>query len=69
VRNIIGTLVYVGMGKHPPAWVRDVLESRQRASAAPTFGPEGLYLEAVEYAPQWNLPTARSAQTALPVEF
>ncbi|MGH8736331.1 MAG: tRNA pseudouridine(38-40) synthase TruA [Burkholderiales bacterium] len=69
VRNIVGTLVYVGMGKHPPTWVRDVLVSRERACAAPTFGPEGLYLEAIEYAPQWDLPTGRRALTALPVEF
>ena len=25
VRNIVGTLVYVGKGKHPPQWVRQVL--------------------------------------------
>ena len=69
VRNIVGTLVYVGMGKHSPAWVRDVLASRERARAAPTFGPEGLYLEAVNYGPQWELPTARRAPAALPVEL
>ena len=69
VRNIVGTLVYVGMGKHSPAWVHDVLASRERARAAPTFGPEGLYLEAVDYAPRWHLPTGRRAPTALPVEL
>ncbi|MGA7986615.1 MAG: tRNA pseudouridine(38-40) synthase TruA [Burkholderiales bacterium] len=69
VRNIVGTLVYVGMGKHPPAWVRDVLASRERARAAPTFGPEGLYLEAVEYAPKWGLPSGRRVPNALPVEI
>ena len=31
VRNIVGTLVYVGNGKHPPAWVGEVLASRDRA--------------------------------------
>ena len=56
VRNIVGTLVYVGKGKHPPAWVSELLASRERAKAAPTFGPEGLYLEKVEYEPQWGLP-------------
>lgn len=56
VRNIIGTLVYVGKGKHPPQWVLEVLRSRDRARAAPTFGPEGLYLERVEYEPVWGLP-------------
>jgi tRNA pseudouridine38-40 synthase len=56
VRNIVGTLVYVGKGKHPPQWAKKLLESRDRALAAPTFGPEGLYLEAVEYEPSWGIP-------------
>jgi len=67
-RNIVGTLVYVGKGKHPPQWAGRLLESRDRARAAPTFGPEGLYLEAVEYEPHWNLPAVESGKTALPVE-
>jgi tRNA pseudouridine38-40 synthase len=56
VRNIVGTLVYVGKGKHPPAWVKDLLASKERSKAAPTFGPEGLYLEKVEYESHWGLP-------------
>lgn len=56
VRNIVGTLIYVGKGKHPPQWVLEILHSRNRARAAPTFGPEGLYLEKIEYAPRWGLP-------------
>ena len=56
VRNLVGTLVYVGKGKHPPRWVGDLLRSRDRAKAAPTFGPEGLYLETIEYEAQWGLP-------------
>ena len=56
VRNIVGTLIYVGKGKHPPAWVSELLLSKNRNSAAPTFGPEGLYLEKVEYEPHWGLP-------------
>jgi tRNA pseudouridine38-40 synthase len=56
VRNLVGTLVYVGKGKHPPGWVRELLDSRDRAQAAPTFGPEGLYLERIEYEAKWSLP-------------
>ena len=56
VRNLVGTLVYVGKGKHPAGWAKQVLESRDRARAAPTFGPEGLYLEKVEYEARWGLP-------------
>jgi tRNA pseudouridine38-40 synthase len=56
VRNLVGTLVYVGKGKHPPEWVRAVLASRERGRAAPTFAACGLYLEDVEYADNWGLP-------------
>ena len=60
VRNIVGCLVYVGKGKHPPAWLAEVLASRDRRRAAPTFSPDGLYLAAVEYAPGWELPAFAS---------
>ena len=56
VRNLVGTLVYVGKGKHPPQWVNELLRSRDRAKAAPTFGPEGLYLETIQYEAKWQLP-------------
>jgi tRNA pseudouridine38-40 synthase len=56
VRNIVGTLVYVGKDRRPAQWVKEILDSRDRSRAAPTFAPEGLYLEAVEYDRKWNLP-------------
>ena len=56
VRNIVGTLVYVGKEKHPPSWVREVLLSKNRSKAAPTFGPQGLYLEKIQYDARWGLP-------------
>jgi tRNA pseudouridine38-40 synthase len=66
-RNIVGSLVYVGAGKQPPSWARSVLDSRDRARAAPTFAPEGLYLEAVEYEAKWQLPARRQSARPLPV--
>jgi tRNA pseudouridine38-40 synthase len=68
VRNIVGTLVYVGKGKHPPQWAGQLLQARERARAAPTFGPQGLYLEAVEYEPRWEIPAVAAGKAALPVE-
>jgi tRNA pseudouridine38-40 synthase len=56
VRNIVGSLVYVGKGKHAPQWLREVLLSKHRSKAAPTFGPEGLYLESIEYEARWGVP-------------
>lgn len=56
VRNLVGTLIYVGKGKHPPQWALEILASKNRARAAPTFGPEGLYLERIQYEARWGLP-------------
>lgn len=56
VRNVVGCLVHVGKGAAPPEWVAEVLAGRDRARAAATFGPEGLYLARVTYPERWNLP-------------
>jgi tRNA pseudouridine38-40 synthase len=56
VRNLVGALVYVGKGSLAPAQVRDILLSRDRGKAPPTFAPEGLYLQNIEYEPKWGLP-------------
>ena len=56
VRNIVGSLVYVGAGRQPVTWMRELLESRERSRAAPTFAAEGLYLERIEYPSHWGLP-------------
>lgn len=65
VRNLVGCLVQVGKGARAPGWVAEVLESRNRANAAPTFGPEGLYLTAVAYPGQWRLPSPAPMLTLL----
>lgn len=56
VRNIVGSVVYVGNGKHEPAWLAEVLASRDRALAAPTLDAAGLYLAHVSYDAKWGLP-------------
>jgi tRNA pseudouridine38-40 synthase len=56
VRNVVGCLVYVGKGAQPPSWLKDVLDGRDRARAAPTFSADGLYLTSVAYPERWNLP-------------
>ncbi|WP_025916349.1 tRNA pseudouridine(38-40) synthase TruA [Herminiimonas sp. CN] len=56
VRNIIGSLIFVGNGKKSPDWLKDVLEGRDRKYAAPTFMPDGLYLAKIEYDRKWRLP-------------
>jgi tRNA pseudouridine38-40 synthase len=56
VRNIVGSLVHVGCGRQRPDWIGELLESRDRRRAAPTFAAAGLYLSAVDYADHWQLP-------------
>ena len=66
VRNIVGTLIYVGNGRHTPAWVGEVLAARERGRAAPTFAAEGLYLERVAYAGRWGLPSRARDDLGIP---
>ncbi|MDO4682560.1 MAG: tRNA pseudouridine(38-40) synthase TruA [Lautropia sp.] len=56
VRNLVGSLVYVGDGRRPPGWLGEVLAARSRKVAAPTFAAGGLYLRSVRYEPRWGLP-------------
>jgi tRNA pseudouridine38-40 synthase len=50
VRNLVGTLVEVGLGRQPPAWIDAVLAARDRAAAGRTAPAFGLTLEWVRYA-------------------
>jgi tRNA pseudouridine38-40 synthase len=49
VRNIVGTLVEVGLGARAPASLAEVLASGDRSRAGPTAPPQGLCLEQVFY--------------------
>jgi len=49
VRNIVGTLLEVGLGKEEPQYIKDVLESLDRTKGGITAPPQGLYLYNVEY--------------------
>jgi tRNA pseudouridine38-40 synthase len=59
VRNIVGSLVYVGADRRPPQWLLQVLRSRDRTQAAPTISAAGLYLAGVRYDPKYELPQGR----------
>jgi tRNA pseudouridine38-40 synthase len=64
VRNIVGSLISTGNGTHPPQWIKELLEGRDRKHAAPTFMPDGLYLAKIDYDPKWRLP--QEAAQAMP---
>ncbi len=57
VRNIMGMLVVIGQGRHPPSWMHQVLAARSRDVAAPTFAAEGLYFLGPTYDVQHGIPT------------
>ena len=56
VRNLVGTLVYIGKGTQPAGWVDELLQMKDRKLAAPTFSPDGLYFRGPIYEPHWGLP-------------
>ncbi len=66
VRNMVGALVWVGLGRRSPDWVAEVLESRDRRQAAATFAPDGLYLTGVRYGCEWGLPEVEQRLPGLP---
>jgi tRNA pseudouridine38-40 synthase len=49
VRNIVGTLVDVGLGKLTHSDFKDILESKNRSNASATAPPHGLFLMEVKY--------------------
>ena len=66
VRNIMGCLIAVGSGTRPPAWMAEVLASRDRDRAAPTFSPDGLYFVGPYYDARHAIPQHTPAMDWLP---
>lgn len=62
VRNIVGTLVYVGKGALAPVDVAALRDAQDRRHAPPTFMPDGLYLAGVGYPDSFDLPSQGEAQ-------
>lgn len=60
VRNIVGTLLLVGTGREEPAWLQEVLKSKDRRLAGMTASPEGLYLTNVVYPNCFNIPERKA---------
>ena len=56
VRNIVGALVYVGIGRWTVEHFQAVFEARNRTLGAPTFAPDGLYFCGATYPEVCNIP-------------
>ena len=66
IRNIMGCLLAIGQGSHPPEWLLEVLAARSRNAAAPTFSPDGLYFLGPVYEAHHGLPERATAYDWLP---
>jgi tRNA pseudouridine38-40 synthase len=55
VRNLMGSLMEVGLGRQPASWLRNVLESKNRGLAAKTYPAQGLSLWTIEYPEQYGI--------------
>lgn len=69
VRNIVGSLIFVGTGRRDTGWISELLESRNRSLAAPTFMPDGLYLAKIDYEEKWGLPQKSSEEISGQLSF
>ena len=66
VRNLMGCLVAVGSGARDVAWLAEVLASRERRFAAPTFAADGLYFAGPYYDAVHDVPNRTAAMDWLP---
>ena len=62
VRNIVGSLVLVGRGERPGAWIAELLAGRDRTVAGPTAPPTGLCFLGPRYPAKFGLPSEVTAR-------
>lgn len=58
VRNMMGTLVEVGLGRRPVEWIEALMRSRDRRHAGATSPACGLYFIGGDYPPEAAIPAA-----------
>ena len=56
VRNIVGSLMRIGQKLESVAWLKEVLDAKNRCLAGVTAPSEGLYFVEVDYPEHFNLP-------------
>jgi len=69
VRNIVGSLTEVGLGRRQPQWIKQLLAEGNRCNSAATAAADGLYLVDVEYAHYFGLPQLPKGPVFLPEKF
>ena len=56
VRNIVGSLLTVGLEERGPEWIARLLDMKDRSKASKTAAAAGLYLVAIEYPSRFDMP-------------
>ncbi len=56
IRNIVGVLISVGEGKHPPLFADHILQGKDRSLSVKMAPATGLYLTNIIYPEYYNLP-------------
>lgn len=65
VRNLVGSLVFIGQGKQSIDWMLELLATKNRRLAAPTFAADGLYLVGVRYDARWGIPEMKGSMAEM----
>lgn len=65
VRNMVGTLLQVGIKRWEPEYIQTILESRLRANAGPTAPARGLCLRWVRYPPKLLRPATEGERESV----
>ena len=66
VRNIVGSLLEIGLRRQPPVWIQQLLADADRRKSAATAVANGLYLVDVEYPDHFGLPLLPKGPVFLP---
>lgn len=66
VRNIVGSLLPIGRGEQPVAWLAELLAGRDRQLAGPTAPATGLTFVGPRYPAHWGLPPEVCQTEAVP---
>jgi len=69
VRNIMGSLIEVGLSRQQPSWIQQLLAGADRCKSAATAAACGLYLVDVEYPHHFGLPQLPKGPVFLPAKL
>ena len=68
VRSLIGTMVYIGEGRFPVSWAKEVLDRKERPSDSVVFPARGLTFTGVDYPAPSELAARAQRAMALRIE-